>query len=135
MPTYINNTSTKKIMAGPGGERFPVQSGESIVVPFFVSDANFTKTFDTPISSESTATTSVTLGAAADHDLHPDTRRVAILQISDTVTVRPQLDSAVPILLSWTSSDPIIQFLINDFPCEKLRISGSGTITVMEYRS
>lgn len=134
MPTYINNTTAQATLSGPRGERFIVDPGDTIAVPFYVSDANFTKTLDTPLSSAATATTSVTLAeTAADHDLHADTRRFMVTQITGTITVWPQLDTAVPLLLAWSSEDPIIQFLLDDFPCEKLRVSGSGTATIMEY--
>lgn len=134
MPTYENNQEIVSILLGPHGEEFAVGAGDTIEVPFFISNENFTKTLDTPISSRSTATTSVDLTSSAmDHDLNAATRRFIVIQITGSVTVRPQLDTAVPILLSWTSENPIFTFALDDYPCEKLRVSGSGACTVMEF--
>lgn len=134
MPTYQNTSGAQAVLTGPRNESFIVESGDSIAVPFYTTDSNFTKTSDNPIASRATATTSVSVtSSAADHDLAAGTRLFMVAQITGTVTVRPQLDTAVPILLDWTSDDPIVQFSLDDFPCEKLRVSGSGTVTIMEF--
>ncbi|MFK5951776.1 MAG: hypothetical protein QM498_01885, partial [Desulfobacterium sp.] len=135
MPTYLNNTSLKADLSGPHGERFTVLPGETIEVPFFVVDANFTQIAVTPLPSVATATTPVVLTeTVADHALNASTRRVKIAQITGSITVRPQLDTATPLLLDWTADDGAsAEFHLDDFPCSLLRVSGSGMITIMEY--
>ena len=133
MPTYQNNQNSDSILSGPHGENFTVAPGDIIEVPFFINDANFTKILDTPLSSRTTATTPVYLsGSPVDHPLNAATRKFMVLKITGSVTVRPQRDDAVAILLDWTAEDVIILFSIDDYSCEKLRISGSGSCTIME---
>jgi len=43
------------------------------------------------------------------------------------------VDTALAVMLAWTSDDPVILFDLDDYPCEKLRLSGVGSCTVLEY--
>jgi len=134
MPTYQNNQPIPSILSGPHGEAYVVAPGDSIEVPFYIVNANFTKTSDTPLTNRVTSIAAGTLASSAvDHILNANTRKFIITQITGTVTVRPQLDTALAVMLDWTSDDPVILFDLDDYPCEKLRLSGVGSCTVLEY--
>jgi len=134
MPTYQNNQPIPSILSGPHGEAYVVAPGDSIEVPFYIVNSNFTKTSDTPLTNRVTAITAVALASsAADHTLNANTRKFILTQITGTVTVRPQVDTALAVMLAWTSDDPVILFDLDDYPCEKLRLSGVGSCTVLEY--
>jgi len=137
MPTYLNETDDiiwAKNLDDSRAPQVPVNPGESLETTYFFDHVSLglTRTALTPLKNRNTAVTSITLGEGTSHVLHKDTRVVLIINISDVCTVKPQVSTAIPIFLGNTAESLVMPIYLDDYPCDTLVLSGSGTCTVME---
>lgn len=139
MPTYLNESEATYIVesAGNGFQKGPtisVTPGETVETDKFYNLTDFTKTLDTPLKSRIVANTLITLTVSEeDHILNEATRDWVFIDVVGELTVKPQLTSSTPILNTATDASPIIIFERENYPCEKLIVSGSGTCTIIEF--
>ena len=135
MPTYTYSGTTAKTFRFLSEKLVTVEPGESFETYEYQTDSDLTKTADTPLYNPIAASTLVTLSStAADHVLNDDTTKILIVSITGTVTAKPQVDTAIAVLLDASSSDPAVLIPREKKYFDRLRLSGSGTCTVMEYR-
>ena len=135
MPTYTNNASVPYFVENYNLTGVSVAPGESITTRQFYTMTDLDKTSDLPLYNLTTAQTSITLAEAqAEHVLDTDTDFIIIKDITGTVTVRPQTETAEEMMLTATSDSIVINFDVRKkFPCASIWLSGSGTCTVWEY--
>lgn len=132
---YRNNSQNVYSVYNTDNHTISVKPGEYVDSYVFYDYEDFDVIDDyDDLYNPITAITEVSLGAATDHVLHADTKKILIIKVTDTITVRPQVDTAVPLLLNMTVNDPIIVIERERNWYTKLRVSGSGTCTIMEYR-
>jgi hypothetical protein len=135
MPTYTNNTTKHLTLLNTLWEKIVVHIGESIETFKFYYVDGLDKTDDLPLFNKTTASKSITLGSVADYLLHPDTTSLIITDITNEVDVRVQDDW--PTLIPIQSGADTVRIVIerSQLLFEKLRISGTGTCTITEYRN
>jgi len=142
MPTYRNDASKTMTLRNTSWELTQVTSGSTIETYEFLYINGLTKTADTPLFNRVTANKAVELSSSAvDYLIHPDTTKILITDMTESVTVK--VDDAFPALTPAAFYDDTMRDLMTrefviDRPkpiFEKLRLSGSGSVTVMEFRN
>lgn len=135
MPTYRNDKTKVLTLRNLAWEKTAVSPGESIESYEYLYLDGLTKTAETPLFNRICANSSITLTeSAVDYLLHPDTTQILVSDITGaaTVTTGDDYPGQIPI----ASGESTVRLMI-DRPrvfFEKLRLSGSGTCTVMEFR-
>lgn len=142
MPTYTYNGLTPKkfetdvVKSGDSisDVTTTVKPGESFESFLFLNGSDLTLTADTPLKSRYAANAEVSLGAEAAHILNAETKVFLVTDISGICTVKPQVTTAVPVMLNNTESSVLIPIYLDECPCNKLLISGSGSCKIIEFK-
>lgn len=135
MPTYRNDNTKTLTVRDLNWDNTQVASGETVESYVFLDIAGLTKTADTPLFNRATGNTSVTLAeTAVTHTLNPHTTSLIITDITGAVTATVTDGEPGLIPTAATSDTPVVVIERPKITFEYIRLSGSGTCTVQEFR-
>ncbi|MBI9092309.1 MAG: hypothetical protein JEZ12_24100 [Desulfobacterium sp.] len=134
MPTFRNDSGVQQTIENLGGNQEIVSPGETIETYQFYNIPGLTQLSETPLKNRNAAMTEVPLGAEVPHVLNSETRKILVINITGTCTVKPQETTAVPVMLNNTETSIIMPINLEHYPCDKLLVSGSGTCTIVEFK-
>jgi len=137
LPVYKNNTSVPQRLTVKDENMGEIPPGVEYTTKYFTSNTNLSLVTETPYYNKVTAVTALTglSGTAQTVNIVADTETIIVTQITGSVTVYRQAVANTPAqFVAYDNESPVVP-INNDGTFNKLLFTGSGDVTVYQYRA